>query len=163
MYCSGDYNITSPEQNAVEGTWEESFTWISDYPGIWLEDSLISGKLDRRSKLRLMEGNFEVEISPHRRALISRGDSVYIGFVDDTLFSGTYRVEGDTLYFNLNSHSQEDLFIFQVIDDTLDLKINTSAHSGEEGIFLISHYLWANSFNKTSGKFISTFGHAYPE
>jgi len=155
MSCSGDYRISSLEQNSIEGTWEESFTWISGYPGIWLEDSLISESFDRTSKLRFINGKFEVEISPPRRAIISRGDSVFSGIVDDTLFSGTYLIKCDTLYLNLNSHSYVDLFVFRISHDTLDLKLSTRAHSGEVEIFSMYHYIWANSFNKIAGKFIS--------
>ena len=153
--CSGDYRISSLEQNSIEGTWEESFTWISEYPGIWLEDSLISESIDRTSRLRFMDGKFEVRISPPRRAIISRGDSVFSGFVDDTLFSGTYHIEGDTLFLNLNPNSCVDLFVFKLSHDTLDLKLAANAHSGEVEIFSMYHYIWANSFNKVAGKFIS--------
>jgi hypothetical protein len=154
IYCLGNYTISPFGHNSIEGTWEESFTWISGYHGIWIEDSIICETIDRTSKISFTRDEFIVKILPPRRTILVVGDSVYSGFADDTLYTGYYQIDNDTLYLKRDTHFQEDPFIFNIKHDTLSIRRIVIADTGQLMMVPINHFIWANSFNKISGNFV---------
>ena len=136
--------VTDPivELNGLNGIWEEEYTWFNYLECPYPEDDSSKCFVTQISTLRLDKVEFTVEIAP------SINDPLGIF---DTLCTGTYWIESDTMFFDSDSFYTTHMMSYQLSNDSLKLALLSE---NQDGIFTIhptGSFVWANALNKLSG------------
>jgi hypothetical protein len=154
VQCGNQLSIAPSETDYIIGKWEETFNFY------WLADQVHPAEgngfaaTERTSTLSLSEDHFILRIHPPRRAFVFEPDTFYVGWADDTLFTGVYEIRQDSLLMNLAGSDRFERFTFSMEENRLRISAAGELDSNGQMAFPLSSFLWAYSFFKGSGEFI---------
>ena len=153
VQCGHQLPDVPSETNSLEGMWTESFDFNllrDEFKPTGSAD--ISG-MERTSTLSLFGEQFALRIQPPRSAFLFEPDTFYVGWANDTLFTGVYEIRHDSLLMNLAENDRIERFVFAIEENRLC--ISTVGEPGPGGIVAVpmSSFLWGDSFGKSSGEF----------
>jgi hypothetical protein len=78
---------------------------------------------------------------------------LYVGWADDTLYTGSYEVQGDSILFNRVGADQVDRFTFAIDGNQLQIEVMGEEDPSGFTVIPMGSCLWAYSFLKTRGEF----------
>jgi hypothetical protein len=128
----------------IQGTWQETFTWIDFYSCIPLEEDYSNCEITQISHLTLNSNTFTVEVTPQTNNTPNDLDYTY---------SGIYHIEKDTIIFRLNSDSSSQRMFYRYYGDSLEIGVLPEAINDSMLAVQFSSFLWGNAFRKISGVF----------
>lgn len=138
--------VTDPigDTNGINGTWQETFTWINSIGCIHLEDDYSDCEITQTSILRLNTNLFTVKITPSVNNLLD---------ICDTLYSGIFWLNTDTILFKLDRDSSIHRMLYHFYGDSLEIRTAQVAFNDSFMVMQNASFLWGNAFNKHSGAF----------
>ncbi len=155
--CQDDENLLNT--NYVEqlaGKWTETFNWVSSNSINLSENSEYTGSIEKTSTIIFFENEFSVKILPPHKIIIINGDSVWTDYNKDTLYTGTYKVNGDTLTFFPVGESNPQHFGFSMGNNIMKISQMPERIDDSTSVLKLSEFLWGNCLNKHSGTFRKT-------
>ena len=138
--------ITDPIgiKDDIQGTWQESFIWINFLSCIPIDDDYSHCEIKQTSQLILTSNSFTVKITPCANN---------ISDTCDTLYSGIFSLNNDTIIFMLDRDSSIHKMLHHYYGDSLEIRTAPIAVNDSFTVIEISSFLWGNAFNKHSGAF----------
>ena len=159
-----DNVVTEPEiTNQLAGSnWSESFEWRNLVDSVFpVSEDEEQEFVERTSTISFFESSYEVKISPPRRIITIEGDSIYSSLVDDTLYTGSYEIDNDTIKFYNSGLETPTKMSYSLERDSLHLSrvFNVEMLVNDEDtlyvVELLSNgsFVWSYSFFKNEGIF----------
>ena len=138
--------VTDPivEQNAINGSWVEEYTWFNKLECINPEDDSANCIVSQRSTLKLYKSKFSVQITPH----INNPLGIF-----DTLYTGVFWIRSDTIFFDSDSFHATQKMSYQLSEDSLSLELLYENEDGRTTLIPCCVFVWGNAIDKISGTF----------
>lgn len=153
----GCCDFISPEanndfKNNPSGVWVESFIWnqpksqLSNEKILFLDSAII-----KTSTLALDKNTFTLRILPAHRVLMSNEEKIVTSYSSDTIYSGIFQLDGDTIVFQINNVKKKVLFSQE--DNNLYLEVLGQVDNDGHKQLEIFSFLWGHSMLKLNGTF----------
>jgi len=151
--CDNENPNKPSNSEALEGTWTESFEWVSLDRTLQYVDELPQSRVSRTTIITFEGDIFSAMILPPVRIIITTPESVYVGNASDTLFTGHFEISYDTLTFVVSELEKSERFRYYTQGG--DLNLFKVAKADTNGYLLIEprSFLWGYSDLKNFGVF----------
>ena len=133
------------------GTWEETFEWKDLIGGIEPSSDVRSAATTKTSTLSFARNTFRITILPPHRVFVSLPDTSYTAPSPDTLYSGSWSVEGDTLRLFGGRFDQRYWII--LCPDSVEIGVLAEADTSGYMTMRLTDFLWGHSRSKWAGMF----------
>jgi len=151
--CSDLTNPILTYNGTLNGKWEEEFVWNSNLVVIFGGGKFQYSSMNKKSTIKFSGNHFEVKILPPNRIISSTGDSTFVTVSSDTIYTGSFKISGDTLKFYLRNQEPPQIFSYKFYGDSLHIQQLPKIYSSGLYTINMTSFLWGNSDFINAGVF----------
>jgi len=159
LNCNNDVTQSS-EENQLLGKWTEPFSWTNIFECVTIGWDTECPEVSETSTIEFTESTFEVKILPPSRTFIVEDDTIYVGWSGDTLYSGSYETNEDTIFFYFQDSNDPRKMRYWFENDSLTLAnvsgrqlVVMDGDTSYIATFSMASFVWGNAWGKTYGVF----------